>query len=120
MVGVNTVLKDDPELTCRNSPGISPIRIVCDTHLKTPLTSKLVQTAGEAPEQCRTPRTIIATAVKNESLLAPYKEAGVEILRIEEDKDNHISLKSLKIVLYVSVRFFPYNMKMKKRQKNNL
>lgn len=95
MVGVNTVLKDDPELTCRNSPGISPIRIVCDTHLKTPLTSKLVQTAGEAPEQCRTPRTIIATAVKNESLLAPYKEAGVEILRIEEDKDNHISLKSL-------------------------
>jgi diaminohydroxyphosphoribosylaminopyrimidine deaminase/5-amino-6-(5-phosphoribosylamino)uracil reductase len=51
MVGVGTVVADDPELTCR-LPGYraSPlVRIVADSHLRTPLTAKLVITASEAP-----------------------------------------------------------------------
>jgi diaminohydroxyphosphoribosylaminopyrimidine deaminase/5-amino-6-(5-phosphoribosylamino)uracil reductase len=51
LVGVGTVLADDPDLTCR-IPGFRPtpvVRIVVDTHLRTSLTSRLVATAGESP-----------------------------------------------------------------------
>jgi diaminohydroxyphosphoribosylaminopyrimidine deaminase/5-amino-6-(5-phosphoribosylamino)uracil reductase len=51
LVGVGTVLADDPDLTCR-IPGFRPtpvVRIVVDTHLRTPLTSRLVATAAESP-----------------------------------------------------------------------
>ena len=51
LVGVGTVLEDDPDLTCR-LPGLelrSPLRIVLDRALKTPVTSRLIRTAQEAP-----------------------------------------------------------------------
>jgi len=51
MVGVSTVLADDPLLTCR-LPGMenrSPIRVVSDSRLSIPPTSRLVATAGEVP-----------------------------------------------------------------------
>lgn len=51
LVGVNTVIADDPALTARladgEEPGRQPIRIVLDTHLRTPLTSRVV-TDGKA------------------------------------------------------------------------
>jgi len=51
MVGSNTVLIDDPQLTCR-LPGLgarSPVRIVVDGHLGTPLTARLVAEASLVP-----------------------------------------------------------------------
>lgn len=51
MVGVGTVLADDPALTCR-IPGFRPspvVRIVADSHLRTPLISRLARSAREAP-----------------------------------------------------------------------
>jgi diaminohydroxyphosphoribosylaminopyrimidine deaminase/5-amino-6-(5-phosphoribosylamino)uracil reductase len=51
MVGVGTVLADDPDLTCR-IPGFAPRpapRIVADSHLRTPLTARIVATAHETP-----------------------------------------------------------------------
>ena len=77
-VGVNTVLRDDPALTCR-LPGLenrSPIRIVFDTHLRTPLTSTVVRTATQ------TPTWIIAgldAPAQNERSLML---AGVEVMRV--------------------------------------
>ena len=49
LVGIGTVLADDPMLTCRIDGGRNPIRIVLDTHLSIPLNSKLVQSAKEVP-----------------------------------------------------------------------
>ncbi|PHQ70332.1 MAG: bifunctional diaminohydroxyphosphoribosylaminopyrimidine deaminase/5-amino-6-(5-phosphoribosylamino)uracil reductase, partial [Sneathiella sp.] len=51
MVGIGTVLADDPALTCRipGLEGMSPIRIVADSRLRLPLTSKLVKTAMDVP-----------------------------------------------------------------------
>lgn len=51
LAGVGTVLADDPELTCR-LPGYRPtpiVRVVADSHLRTPLTARLVATARETP-----------------------------------------------------------------------
>jgi len=51
MVGVGTALADDPDLTCR-LPGFRPnptVRVVADSRLRTPLTSRLVRTASDAP-----------------------------------------------------------------------
>jgi diaminohydroxyphosphoribosylaminopyrimidine deaminase / 5-amino-6-(5-phosphoribosylamino)uracil reductase len=51
LVGVGTVLADDPELTCR-IPGYRTtplVRLVIDSHLRTPLMSKLARTATQQP-----------------------------------------------------------------------
>ncbi len=51
MVGVGTVVADDPDLTCR-LPGVRPnslVRVVADSRLRTPLTARLVATAGATP-----------------------------------------------------------------------
>jgi diaminohydroxyphosphoribosylaminopyrimidine deaminase/5-amino-6-(5-phosphoribosylamino)uracil reductase len=51
MVGVGTVMADDPALTCR-LPGYRPnrlVRVVADSHLRTPLSATLVATAAETP-----------------------------------------------------------------------
>ncbi|NBI31277.1 bifunctional diaminohydroxyphosphoribosylaminopyrimidine deaminase/5-amino-6-(5-phosphoribosylamino)uracil reductase RibD [Chengkuizengella marina] len=42
LVGVNTVIKDNPELTTRISNGRNPIRVILDSKLKIPLDAKLV------------------------------------------------------------------------------
>src|SRR5882757_5731510 len=49
MVGINTVLTDNPRLTVRDVPGRSPIRVIVDSKLRIPLTSQVVQTADEIP-----------------------------------------------------------------------
>ncbi len=53
MVGIGTVLRDDPQLTVRMVPGASPRRVVLDSSLRTPLEAKVLN--SEAPT------TIIAT-----------------------------------------------------------
>jgi diaminohydroxyphosphoribosylaminopyrimidine deaminase/5-amino-6-(5-phosphoribosylamino)uracil reductase len=87
MVGVGTVIADNPSLTCRIDGGRNPIRIVCDTYLNTPLESTIVTTAKEV-------KTMIATACDNEEKRKPYLAHGCEFLEISL-KDNHIDLNHL-------------------------
>ena len=88
MVGVNTVLKDNPLLNCRAEGGRNPVRIVCDTSLRTPLTSRLVATADTYP-------LIIATAVTDENRIKPYLERHCTILKLNKGSDSHIDLNQL-------------------------
>ncbi len=47
MVGIGTVLADDPLLNCRLENGRSPVRIICDSRLRIPMDSQIVRTAKE-------------------------------------------------------------------------
>lgn len=47
MAGIGTVLIDDPLLNCRMEGGRNPLRIICDTNLRIPRDSQIVQTAKE-------------------------------------------------------------------------
>ena len=87
MVGAGTVLSDDPLLTCRTGGGKNPIRIVCDTHLRTPLSAKIIKTADEA-------KTIIATCESDEKRIAPYFERGCEVITVPE-KDGRTDIYAL-------------------------
>src|SRR6187402_1564636 len=49
MVGINTVITDNPRLTVRDVPGRNPIRVIVDSKLRIPLSSQVVQTANEIP-----------------------------------------------------------------------
>ena len=49
LVGINTVLADDPLLTARPSRGKQPLRIVLDSKLKIPLDCQLLNTTEQAP-----------------------------------------------------------------------
>ncbi len=51
LVGVGTVQLDDPELTCRleKFKPVPSVRIVVDSHLRSPLTAQLVATARQTP-----------------------------------------------------------------------
>jgi len=87
MVGIGTVLSDDPMLTCRIDAGRNPVRIVCDTRLRTPLDSNLVKSAKDV-------QTIIATSNTDKIKHKKYIEAACQIIVLPKDKD-HLDLQAL-------------------------
>lgn len=87
MAGIGTVLADNPLLTCRMDGGRNPLRILCDTHLRIPLTSQIVATAHETP-------TLIATACRDLQAHQPYLDAGCRIIPVAQ-KDSHLDLVEL-------------------------
>ena len=94
MAGVGTVIADDPLLTCRlenvQSPGggRNPVRIICDTHLRTPLDAKVVTTAREVP-------TIIACSCEDPEKQRPYLDAGCQIVTVGKNTAGHLNLPEL-------------------------
>lgn len=78
MVGVGTVAADDPDLTCR-LPGFRPnpvVRVVADSHLRTPLSARLVTTARAAPTW------VLLRDGADAARRAAFAEAGVRLLDV--------------------------------------
>ena len=78
MVGVGTVLADNPQLTCRIA-GLRTrpmMRVVVDSHLRTPLTTKLVATARVEPTW------IIHRGGADHARRAAFQAAGVSLLEV--------------------------------------
>lgn len=79
LVGIGTVLADDPSLTTRlvSQSGKNPLRIVVDSRARTPLTAKVV-TDGQA-------KTLIAVTVAAEAAkVEALRQAGVEVLVVND------------------------------------
>ena len=74
LVGVGTVLADDPRLTCRLRGGLDPRRVVLDTALRTPPAARVVAARGGCLIFC-TPGASVARRRRLEA-------AGAEIVEI--------------------------------------
>lgn len=91
MAGVGTIFADNPMLTCRLHDCKSPVRIICDTWLNTPLSANVVQTAQQY-------KTILATCCTDWAKAKPYQDAGCEVLIVGQ-KGEHVDLKELMLAL---------------------
>ncbi len=91
MVGVGTILADNPHLTCRISGGRNPVRIICDSHLRTPLNSHVVTTAKDI-------QTIIATTSTDVALQQAYRTKGVELM-VTASQNGKVNLPALMVQL---------------------
>ncbi len=88
MVGVETVLADDPQLTCRLPRGArDPLRVVVDSRLRTPLDAQIFRVRSTAT-------TLVATCEQDEERLTPYRELGAELMVCRE-ADGRVDLADL-------------------------
>jgi diaminohydroxyphosphoribosylaminopyrimidine deaminase / 5-amino-6-(5-phosphoribosylamino)uracil reductase len=100
MTGIGTVLADDPLLTCR-LPGMpSPVRVVLDSALRLPLTSKLVASARQVPLWVVTAE---GAAPERAQALAAH---GVEVLHVAaaRGKPDHDATLKLSATLKLLAR----------------
>jgi diaminohydroxyphosphoribosylaminopyrimidine deaminase/5-amino-6-(5-phosphoribosylamino)uracil reductase len=89
MVGINTVLADDPQLTCR-LPGLgdaSPIRIILDTSLRLPESARVVGTASLVPTW------VIASEDAEGARQSALESRGVNVIRVPR-RGAHVDLPS--------------------------
>ena len=90
LVGIGTVLSDDPHLTCR-LPGMlerSPVRVILDARLRIPLAISIVGTARDTPTWIFTGPSASPVA---EDIL---KAKGVEVFRVDA-KDGRLDLSAV-------------------------
>lgn len=88
MVGIGTVLADDPELTCR-LPGMadrSPVRVILDGDLRTPPTHKIALTARE------TQTWIVAAEEAPVEAERTLRAAGADVMRVGRGGDGRLSI----------------------------
>lgn len=101
MVGINTVLADDPELTVREVEGRNPIRAVVDSKLRIPTNSHLVTSAHDVPT------AVITTHEASDAVAETLEGLGVSVIRVpataEGRCDMAAALKALAAREVVSV-----------------
>jgi diaminohydroxyphosphoribosylaminopyrimidine deaminase/5-amino-6-(5-phosphoribosylamino)uracil reductase len=91
LVGIDTVLADDPELTCR-LPGLehySPLRVVLDTRLRLPESAKLVQGTRSVP-------TLVFTAQDGSAGLEAH---DVQVVKVGCDARGRVDIVAVLEVL---------------------
>lgn len=87
MVGVDTVIADNPQLNVRHVSGTAPLRIVVDSHLRTPVDAALLR--GEMAHG-----TIIATIENNPKAHSRYLESGARLL-VCRSENGRVHLRDL-------------------------
>ena len=88
VVGSGTVLADDPELTVRRARGRNPLRVVLDSSLRLPMTSRLLATARRAP-------LLVATASRDSARIAALEAAGARVWSFEPSRERRVPLEPL-------------------------
>ena len=84
MVGINTVITDNPELTCRTQNENDPVRIIVDSSLRIPLDSKVLKNKDG--------KTMIATTKKADlKKMQALLEDNIKVLIIKE-KNGRVDL----------------------------
>jgi diaminohydroxyphosphoribosylaminopyrimidine deaminase/5-amino-6-(5-phosphoribosylamino)uracil reductase len=87
VVGIGTVLKDDPQLTARIKKGRDPYRIILDSQLRIPEGAKVI---GDSPS-----KTIIATTeLASRDKIERWEKKGVRTLVIDS-KQGRVDLEPL-------------------------
>ena len=98
VVGIGTILHDDPTLTARLSDrplklaSRQPLRVVLDSRLRTPPTAKV------CTKQDRAKTLIVTTSRAPRSRRRPFEQAGVEVLSLST-KNERVSLPALMTML---------------------
>lgn len=88
LIGSNTVLSDDPLLTCR-LPGLeaqSPVRIVVDSRLRVPLTARVVAEAR------RVPTWFITLSHGDAARREAFLSCGVELIEVPPAPDHMVDM----------------------------
>jgi diaminohydroxyphosphoribosylaminopyrimidine deaminase / 5-amino-6-(5-phosphoribosylamino)uracil reductase len=88
LVGIGTVLGDDPELTVRLWKGRNPLRVVLDSRLRIPAGSRLVRSAHEAP-------LLIATVSQERPAIQALEALGVRVAAFAPDEAGRVPLQAL-------------------------
>ena len=86
LVGIDTVIADDPQLTARRKGVRDPVRVVLDSRLRLPVDANVVQTARHVP-------TIVLTTRRGSaSAKAALTAQGVEVATLRSDKQGRVSV----------------------------
>ncbi len=92
LIGVDTLLSDNPALTVR-LPGLentSPVRVVLDSNLRSPLGYELISSAKNIPTWLMTSKK--ANGLSNQTL---YERAGVELIYLDPGEDGRLPIKDV-------------------------
>jgi riboflavin-specific deaminase-like protein len=85
LVGIGTVIVDDPQLTVRLVPGRSPIRIIVDSGLRIPLSARVLTDAAA-------PTIVAGTERARPGPVAAVRARGAEVLLVEADETGRVDL----------------------------
>ncbi len=89
LVGIGTVLADDPQLSVRHVRGRSPRRIILDSQLRVPLDAHIL--SDNAPFST----IIVTTAAASREKIARINERGAQVLVVPENERGWVSLEHL-------------------------
>ena len=92
MVGINTVIEDNPMLTARVDGGKNPIRIVVDSSLKIDINANVVQD--------KSAKTIVATTDKaDKDKILKLQAQNVDVIVVDKDKNDKVDIEKLLDIL---------------------